>query len=108
MNNDRRKPTDHAVVMAVIVTMRWVAIINYGVLALCLGGSIFYGAKTGKWELAIITALISAVSGGAQGASGFMAGVLSQTFGKGTEPMPVVNAPETALETKPAEEEPIE
>lgn len=105
MRKERRKASQGDIVMAVIITMRWIGIILYGALAVCLGASIYYGLQTGKYELAIVTGLISAVSAGANSAGGFMAGVLSQTFNhKPTEPTPVVNAPGETLKTEPATE----
>jgi hypothetical protein len=99
--NERRKPSDHDIIMAVIGSMRGFGYLLYGALALCLMGIVGVGIFTGKWELAIVTALIAAVSGGANAAGGFMAGVLSQSVAKNPQtPMPVTTEGQPPLKTE--------
>lgn len=70
---------DNQSVLTVIDTMRRVAFINYGALAIALLVSIIWGLATGNWQEVVVSGLIAAVSNGAGSASGFMSGVLSQT-----------------------------
>lgn len=90
-------------VMAVIHTMARFGYLLYGALGICLVGIVGVGIFTGRWELAIVTALVSSVSAGASAASGFMAGVLSQTFksnaGASDEPISVTTPPGEPLQT---------
>ena len=89
---DRRKPVDHDIIMRVITLTGVIAIGLYGSLAACLVVAFLHGLRTGKWEMAVIGTLITAVATGAGNSSGFIGGILSKSFIDNTstgEPVPV-------------------
>lgn len=100
---DRRAPSDHEVVMTVIHSMRVVAYMLYGSLALCLVVAMGVALRTGDWGIPILGILVTAVATGGGNATGFIGGVLSTTGTKQTpQPVTVENTPEDAAPVEEA------
>lgn len=78
---EKRRSTEHDVVLTVVGYLGVAALVLAGALAICLVVSVLYAAYTGK-EIApgVITSVIAPVSGALGAALGYIGGVLSNAF----------------------------